>query len=89
MEKNREKTFFWIGTFFLYAAHLVLTVIPKFILEYIPYIYIGSNSYRSCATAFFVLALALYFMSVNTYKSQVVSIILGFLYYGAFVYLIN
>ncbi len=44
MEKNREKTFFWIGTFFLYAALLVLTVIPKFILEYIPYIYIGSNS---------------------------------------------
>lgn len=85
MENSKDKTFFWIGTFFLCSALLVLTIIPKFFLDFIPYIYINSYRFRSMATGLFLLALASYFISKSTYKKQIAAISTGFIYYLIFI----
>ena len=85
MEKNKDNSFFWIGTLFLVAALLVLTFLPKIIFDFIPFFYIEINKFRSIGLALFLIVLAFYFMSKNTYKRQLLAAALGFLYYFVFI----
>lgn len=81
---EKDKTFFWAGTLFLYIAMVILTVAPKLVIEYFPSIYINIQNYRSAAIAFFTLALALYFLSKSSYKNQLIAIALSFVYFYTF-----
>lgn len=85
MERNKDNSFFWIGTLFLVIALIVLTFLPKIIFDLLPFIYISTNKFRSTSLALFLITLAFYFMSKNTYKKQLMAAALGFLYYFIFI----
>lgn len=81
MNKSCTETLFWTGTFFLYIAMLVLTVVPVLISEYLPFIYINLNGYRNTAAVLFVIAFIFYFISKNTFKKQLSAIFIAFCYF--------
>lgn len=83
--KNADKKLFWIGTFFLYIAMLILTVLPVFISSYISFIYVDASNYKNTAAVFFAIALVLYLLSKTTFKRQLLTIALAFCYFYIYI----
>ena len=82
MEKEfQQKKYFFIGTVFLYLAMFFLTIIPNFVANFLPFIYIKINNYIILSAVFFISALMLYLISDKTYKKQIIAIILAFIYF--------
>ncbi len=89
MEQNGQKKYFWIGTLFLYLAMVILTVLPLFVTQYLPFLYIKIRYYINAALIFFIIASFFYLLSKNTYKRQIISIICAFVYFCVFINLFS
>lgn len=83
--EEMQKKYFWIGTLFLFLAMLILTAIPVFVTQYMPFLYIKIKYYINISVAFFVMSLIFYFLSKKTYKKQIISILCAFAYFYIFI----
>ncbi len=85
MKQEEQTRYYWIGTFFLSVAMMLVTIIPVIVTKYLPIIYIEIRNYISTAAALFIITLILYLLSKNTFKKQIISLLLAFIYFYAFI----
>lgn len=85
MNQDGQKKLFWVGTLFLFLAMIVITILPNFVIQNLPFLYIKIKTYISLALMFFIVTFIFYTSSINTYKKQLIAIICAFIYFYIFI----